>query len=113
MANLTAGWTLRSATAALTCTAAAILILGIPFALLWGPRPRRFGWHMYTSVTVGRVWTEAPDGSLTAVDVRPMVATVRGDTDWPRLLGPALCRRRQPAAVVVEWRGRKERIPCR
>jgi hypothetical protein len=88
--------------------------IAVPGITLLGPRPVRFGWHMYTAFApTPRVWVEGPDGQLSRVDLDSVLVESRPEMDHERVLAPALCRREGVEAVVVDSRvtGRS-RLPC-
>lgn len=88
--------------------------IAVPAISLLGPRPVRFGWHMYTVFApTPRVWIEGPDGQLSRVDLDSVLVESSPEMDHERVLVPALCRRAGVEAVVVDSRvtGRS-RLTC-
>jgi hypothetical protein len=74
----------------------------IPLAqLAWSPRPARFGWQMYSVVSVAPSFTLfMRDGATRPLDIRPYVASLRGDVPLAHFLPPHLCRLFPDAAAV-------------
>ncbi len=113
--------TSRTATRARAALSLVFLSLqvAVPTALLFGPRPARFGWQMFSAHTTAPVFAvEHADGSRALVDVDDYFAFRRGDLDpavFDRL--PAhLCRIDATVVTVYERRPGETTIeahPCR
>jgi len=106
-------WTPRSTAAAVVFLTIAILIVGIPVLATQAPRPARFGWQMYSTVSeVPEVWTEDASGARTWIDVMPFMGDGRAEIIWGPHLVDALCSSGDVHAVVVRERDAEERVPC-
>ncbi|HVL11170.1 MAG TPA: hypothetical protein VM529_01305 [Gemmata sp.] len=80
------------------------VMVGVPLARLAGPKPARFGWHMYSA---GRpmpdVWVVYPDRTVHPVATEAVLGHHRSDfTDLERHLTPHLLRL-YPGAVAVRY----------
>lgn len=95
------------------------LQVAVPTVLLFGPRPARFGWQMFSAHTTAPAFAvEHADGSRALVDVDDYFAFRRGDLDpvvFDRL--PVhLCRIDPTVVTVYERRPAETTIeahPCR
>jgi hypothetical protein len=77
--------------------------IAVPAISLLGPRPVRFGWHMYTAFApTPLVWTEGLDGRLSEVDPDTVLVASSPEFDHGRALLAPLCRRAGVQAVVVD-----------
>jgi hypothetical protein len=97
-------WTRRDAISAALGVAFLVVQLAVPTALLFGPRPQRFGWQMFsaapgTPTLVGR----RVDGSRETLSLEPYFAFLRGDIgpSYAELLPGHICRV-TPGFVAVE-----------
>jgi hypothetical protein len=74
----------------------------IPLAqLAWSPRPARFGWQMYSVVSVAPHFELIMrDGAVKSLDITPYVTSLRGDVPLARFLPAHLCRLFPDAAAV-------------
>jgi hypothetical protein len=69
--------------------------------LAWSPRPARFGWQMYSVVSVAPSFELIMrDGAARPLDITPYVTSLRGDVPLARFLPPHLCRLFPDAAAV-------------
>lgn len=93
--------------------ALATLQIALPAQATLEPRPARFGWQMYSTMShVPEVWTEDTTGSLTPVEVAPLMGDGRAEIHWTEPLASALCMDERVHAVIVIEREAKERIAC-
>ena len=74
----------------------------IPLAqLAWSPRPARFGWQMYSVVSVAPHFELIMrDGDVKSLDITPYVTSLRGDVPLARFLPPHLCMLFPDAAAI-------------
>ncbi len=77
----------------------------LPLFVLWGPRPSRFGWQMYSAVRpMPRFEVSIADGSTHEVEVARHVVRARAEVPYGTLLPHHLCGVVPGAeAVLVEW----------
>ncbi len=60
--------------------------------LAWSPRPARFGWQMYSVVSVvPHFELIMRDGAVMPLDITPYVTSLRGDVPLARFLPAHLC----------------------
>lgn len=89
--------------------------VAIPSVALLGPRPSRFGWHMYSALPpVPQAWIVHEDGTEEAVEVTSLFVVPRAELDYAAALRDRLCAvsgaveiRVQPDAGAAT-----ETIPC-
>lgn len=106
-------WSRRAAISAVLCAVIAAVQLGIPSRALFEPRPARFGWHMYGTLTpMVEAWTEHANGSLTTVDVMEIIGDTRAEIRWSEPIADLLCEDPEVRAVIVLDRAGEDRIPC-
>ena len=107
-------WSPGARLAAILCLAIAAVQIAIPARAFFEPRPVRFGWHMYSSLTyLPEAWVEQADGSISRVDVGQMVGDPRAEIHWSEPLAEVLCGSPEARAVIVTDRDGEERVPCR
>jgi len=89
--------------------------VAIPTIALFGPRPSRFGWHMYSALPpVPQAWIVRSDGSEQAVEVTSYFVVPRAELDYASALRDRLCA----VSGAVEVRVRPDTdspvdsIPC-
>ena len=76
--------------------------LAVPLAALFGPRPGRFAWQMYSALPdVPRAWTVAADGSEQPVDLEALFAVRRAEIDYVAVLRTGLCDATGATAVKI------------
>jgi hypothetical protein len=108
-----AGWTRRSVIAAALFVAIAAIQVAIPVLATFEPRPARFGWQMYSTVSpVPEVWTEDHAGTRVGVDIAPLMGDPRAEILWAEPLANALCQEPEVSAVIVLEREVERRISC-
>jgi hypothetical protein len=91
----------------------AAIQVGIPVRATFEPRPARFGWQMYSTVSpVPEVWTENEAGARASVDITRLMGDPRAEIVWAEPLADALCQEPDVSAVVVLEREVERRIPC-
>lgn len=79
------------------------LQLIVPTAALFGPRPARFAWQMYSALPdVPRAWTIGPDGSEQPVDLGALFAVQRAEIDYAAVLRAGLCEVTGAPAVKIQ-----------
>ncbi len=106
-------WTPPTTVAAAVFVALAILLVALPIQATQQPRPARFGWQMYSTISpVPEVWTEDATGTRTSVDPARYMGDGRAEIIWAHLLADALCGDADVRSVIVSERGTEERIPC-
>jgi hypothetical protein len=89
--------------------------LVVPAAALFGPRPARFAWHMYSALPpVPEAWIVHADGSTEVVDVTGLFVVPRAEIDYAEALRGRLCD--VSGAVEIQVRpdadGPMETIRC-
>jgi hypothetical protein len=86
----------------------------VPAAALFGPRPARFSWQMYSALPdMPRAWVVEPDGSETALDLGQLFAVQRAEIDYAAVLRAGLCDATGAAAVRIQpAHAEAEVIPC-
>lgn len=89
--------------------------LAMPTAALFGPRPERFGWQMYSAFPpLPQAWTVDASGAETPVDVKRFFAQLRAEIDFAAALRAGLCDASGAVAVrISDPRGTTEVIECR
>ena len=66
--------------------------LAVPAAALFGPRPARFSWHMYSALPpVPEAWTVTTDGRREQVDLGSLFAVQRAEIDYVAVVRAGLC----------------------
>lgn len=92
------------------------LQLAVPTAALFGPRPGRFAWQMYSALPdVPRAWTIAADGTESPVDLTTLFAVRRAEIDFTAVLRTGLCDVTGAPAVRIQASAAEEPevIACR
>jgi hypothetical protein len=75
----------------------------VPVVALFGPRPARFGWQMYSALPdVPHAWTVAADGSEEPIDLAALFAVQRAEIDYAAVLRAGLCGAVDAPAVKVQ-----------
>lgn len=102
---------------ALAMVAAFLLIqLAVPVVSLFGPRPARFAWHMYSALPpVPEAWALGADGGEAPVDLGALFAVQRAELDYASILRGGLCEATGAETVKVLLPGDAEAevIDCR
>ena len=79
------------------------LQLLVPLMALFGPRPGRFSWQMYSALPrVPHAWTVAADGAETPIDLGPLFAVQRAEIDYAAVLRAGLCDKVAAPAVKIQ-----------
>lgn len=87
--------------------------VGVPMRTLFDPRSSRFGWQMYSSLSLlPVVQIEDAAGELSPIDVSPLIADPRAEIHWAEPLAELICHDDEVVAVVVTDHGRTDRVPC-
>jgi hypothetical protein len=92
-------------TLAISVVVAAFLALQllVPLAALFGPRPGRFAWQMYSALPrVPHAWAVAADGTETPIDLGPLFAVQRAEIDYVAVLRAGLCEVVPAPAVKLQ-----------
>jgi hypothetical protein len=77
--------------------------IAVPVVALFGPRPGRFAWQMYSALPdVPRAWTVASDGTEQPVDLDALFAVRRAEIDYLTVLRTGLCDATGAHAVRIE-----------
>jgi hypothetical protein len=90
--------------------------LVVPVAALFGPRPARFAWHMYSALPeVPHAWTVSAEGTEQPVDLGSLFAVQRAEIDYAAVLRAGLCEATGAAAVKIQVSetAQPELIECR
>lgn len=110
-----AGWDRRTLVVAALLTIFLIWQVAMPTAALFGPRPQRFGWQMYSTFPdLPKAWTIDATGVETSVEVKQYFAQLRAEVDFAAALRAGLCDASGAVAVkVADPRGTTETVQCR
>ena len=82
-----------------------VVMIGVPLAGLFGERPQRFGWQMYTVAhEAPEAWAIAPGGSRVPLDIVDRFAILRGDLPDAAAVALAMCAFTDATRVLVELR---------
>jgi len=110
---MTSRWSTRLVLTAVLFVTFLIAQVSVPLRSLFEPRPVRFGWQMYTTLTYApEASVEHADGELTTIDVLSLIADPRAEIHWAEPLARLLCEREDVEAVVATDRDGTRRIPC-
>ena len=75
----------------------------VPVVALFGPRPARFSWQMYSALpSVPLAWTVAADGTEQPIDIGPFFAVQRAEIDYTAVLRAGLCDQVLAPAVKIQ-----------
>lgn len=88
----------------------------VPLVGLFGPRPARFSWQMYSALPrVPHAWTVAADGTERPIDLGPLFAVQRAEIDYAAVLRAGLCDKVSAPAVRIQEdeSSEPELIACR
>jgi hypothetical protein len=92
-----------------------VLQVAVPAGALFGPRPARFAWQMYSALPpVPKAWTVAADGTQQPVDLATLFAAQRAEIDFESVLREGLCDATGAAAIRIQATedAAIEEIPC-
>jgi hypothetical protein len=93
----------RTALAAAFIAIFLALQVAVPAIALFGPRPARFGWQMYSALPpVPKAWTVAADGSEKPVDLATLFAAQRAEIDYESVLREGLCDATGANAIRIQ-----------
>ncbi len=85
------------------CVVFLIIQIGLPFILLWSPRPVRWGWQMYSTITeVPSVTLVLNDDTTQPVDLGQHIGYIRAEMQLTERLPAYLCRM-YPQAQAVQY----------
>lgn len=106
-------WSTRLVLAAVLFVTFLVAQVSVPMRSLFEPRPVRFGWQMYTTLThAPEASVEHANEELTTIDVLGLIADPRAEIHWAKPLARLLCAGEDAEAVVVTDRDGTRRIPC-
>jgi hypothetical protein len=88
--------------------------VALPVIGLFGERPGRFGWQMYSAFpSLPEAWLVRADGTQERVDLGPLFAMQRAEIDYVAALRAGLCDVAGATAIrVVPAEGDPETVPC-
>jgi len=111
---MTAGWDRRTLAVAVFLAIFLVWQLVVPTAALFGSRPQRFGWQMYSTFPeLPQAWTIDAAGVETQVEVKEYFAQLRAEVDFAAALRAGLCDASGAVAIKVsDPRGTTETIAC-
>jgi hypothetical protein len=93
----------RATIVALLVAAFLAVQLVVPVAALFGPRPARFAWHMYSALPdLPRAWTVQADGTEAPIELSGLFAVQRAEIDYAAVLRTGLCDATGAAAVKIQ-----------
>jgi hypothetical protein len=108
--------TARAALTSLLVAAFLAAQLVVPVTALFGPRPARFAWHMYSALPqLPHAWTVSADGIEQPVDLGSLFAVQRAEIDYAAVLRAGLCDATGAPAVKIQAAdaAQQELIECR
>ncbi|HET7521610.1 MAG TPA: hypothetical protein VFK61_08760 [Candidatus Limnocylindria bacterium] len=87
----------------------------VPVVQLFGPRPQRFGWQMYSALPeVPRVFAIQADGVEREVDLARLFAVQRSEINYVAALQAGACDATGAAAIRLAFEnGESQAFPCR
>lgn len=75
----------------------------VPLMALFGPRPGRISWQMYSALPrVPHAWTVAADGTERPVDLAALFAVQRAEIEYSAVLRAGLCDLTGAPAVKIQ-----------
>jgi hypothetical protein len=79
------------------------LQLAVPAVALFGPRPGRFAWQMYSALPdLPQAWVVEADGDERLVDLTRLFAVRRAEIDYVAVMRAGLCDATGAAAVRIQ-----------
>jgi hypothetical protein len=111
----TMSWDRRTLAAAALVALFVVVQFAVPAAALFGHRPARGGWQMYSAFPdVPSVWLIDAAGHETQVDATQFFAQLRAEIDFAAALRAGVCDASGAVAVKLsDSRGTTEVIECR
>ena len=112
---MTAQLSPRARILGLLAVAFLVVQVAVPAMALFGPRPSRFGWHMYSALPpVPQAWIVRENGSEEIVDVTSLFVVPRAEIDYATALRDRLCAVSGAVEVRVQTDTDSpvETIPC-
>ncbi|HEY7463048.1 MAG TPA: hypothetical protein VH987_01245 [Candidatus Limnocylindria bacterium] len=105
----------RQAAAPLFIAAFLVVQLLVPAVQLFGSRPQRFGWQMYSALPeVPTVLAIRADGTATEVDLAHLFAVQRSEIDYVKALESGACGATGAVAIRLRFENGEGRVlPCR
>ena len=108
------GWDRRTLAAAVFVTLFVVVQFAVPAVALFGPRPARGGWQMYSAFPdVPSVWLVDAAGNETQVDANQFFAQLRAEIDFAAALRAGVCDASGAVAVKLSSHGTTELVECR
>jgi hypothetical protein len=91
-----------------------VVQIAIPAVALFGARPSRFGWHMYSALPpVPEVTVVKVDGATEIVDLGTLFVVPRAEIDYQAALRRRLCAVSGAEEIRLRLPGEEvERLPC-
>ena len=75
----------------------------VPTVALFGPRPARFAWQMYSALPdMPRAWVLNRDGTEQPIDLGQLFAVQRAEIDYAAVLRTGLCEATGFSAVKIQ-----------
>ncbi|HEX3220062.1 MAG TPA: hypothetical protein VHU77_08585 [Candidatus Limnocylindria bacterium] len=92
-----------------------VVQLLVPTIALFGPRPARFGWQMYSALPdVPRAFVVEADGSEHEIDLQHLFAVQRAEIDYVAVLRTGVCDATSATAIrLVLADGESQEVSCR
>jgi hypothetical protein len=107
-------WDRRTVVAAVFVALFVVIQFTVPVLALFGPRPARGGWQMYSSFPdVPSVWLIDAAGHETEVDADQLFAGLRAEIDFAAALRAGVCDASGAVAVKLSDSRGTEVIECR
>jgi hypothetical protein len=80
-----------------------VVQLVVPAVALFGPRPARFGWQMYSALPdLPKAYAVEADGTERLIDLQNLFAVQRAEIDYVAVLRAGLCAATGAAAIRLE-----------
>ncbi len=91
------------------------LQIAVPVVAVFGERPQRFAWHMYSALPpVPQAWVVRADGTEEPMELEALFVVPRAEIDYASVLWDRLCSVPDVVRVRVESEGgADEVIACR
>lgn len=107
-------WDRQTIAAAVFVALFVVVQFTVPAVALFGPRPARGGWQMYSAFPdVPTVWLIDAAGHETQVDADRMFAQLRAEIDFAAALRAGVCDASGAVAVKLSSREGTEVVECR
>lgn len=100
---MTVRWSIGTAAAALFVLLFLLIQLVVPIVALFGSRPGRLGWQMYSAMpSLPSAWTVSADGSLTRLHLADFFALQRAEIDYRLILAANPCEATDSFAIRLK-----------